>query len=213
MNIPGFLMGLRGVFRGVDAHELAPAPVDQFRRWFESAKRARMYQPNAFQLATCSTEGRPAVRTLLLKGYDARGFLYYTNYESRKGRELAGNPQAMMLFFWNEMHRQVRIEGRVDKLTAEESARYFHSRPRGSQVGAWASHQSSVIKDRAELEQRVAEYEKKFAGSEVPLPPYWGGFRLVPDQFEFWQGRAFRLHDRFIYRRTENDWRIVRLAP
>lgn len=213
MNIPGFLMGLRGVFRGVDEHELDPAPVDQFRRWFESARRARMYQPNAFQLATCSTAGRPAVRTLLLKGFDARGFVFYTNYESRKGRELADNPQAMMLFFWNEMHRQVRIEGRVDKLTAEESTRYFHSRPRGSQVGAWASHQSSAIRDRAELEQRVAEYEKKFAGGDVPLPPYWGGFRLVPDQFEFWQGRAFRLHDRFIYRPAENGWRIVRLSP
>lgn len=213
MNIPAFLMGLRGVFRGIDERDLAPAPVDQFRRWFDAAKRARMYQPNAAALSTCSTEGRPSVRMVLLKGFDARGFVFYTNHESRKGLEMAANPQAMLLFFWSELHRQIRVEGRVEKMTAEESIRYFHARPRGSQVGAWASHQSAEIKSRAELEARVREFEKKFEGGAVPLPPYWGGFRLVPDQFEFWQGRAFRLHDRFVYRRTANDWKMVRLSP
>lgn len=213
MNVPAWLMGLRGVFRGYDEHELLPDPVEQFRRWFDFAKRARLYQPNAFQLATASAAGRPAVRTLLLKGFDARGFVFYTNYESRKGQELAGNAQAMMLFFWNELHRQVRVEGVTQKLTPEESARYFHSRARGSQIGAWASRQSTEIGGRAALEERVRDYERKYATGEVPLPPYWGGFRLVPDQFEFWQGRAFRLHDRFVYRPADGAWRIVRLSP
>ena len=213
MNVVAWAMGLRGVFRGLAEEDTAADPMEQFGRWFAFAQRARMYQANAFILATSMPDGKPSARALLLKGFDARGLVFYTNYESRKGRELAANPQAAMLFFWSELHRQIRIEGPVARLTPEESVRYFHSRPRGSQIGAWASHQSEVLASRAELEARDREFEAKFAGQEVPLPPYWGGFRLAPERFEFWQGRAFRLHDRIVYGRENGAWRKIRLSP
>lgn len=212
MNSWAWLCGLRGVAGGLREADLAPDPVKQFSRWYAAARFARIHQPNAFSLATCS-ENRPSSRMLLLKGFDARGFVFYTNYESRKGRELEANPAGAMLFFWTELHRQIRIEGALSRVTPGESAAYFHSRPRGSQLGAWASHQSEHLATRAELERREKEFEARYAGQEIPLPPYWGGYRLVPARFEFWQGRAHRLHDRLVYEREGESWRVLRLSP
>lgn len=199
--------------RGLGEDRLALHPVDQFAAWYCTARRARMYQAHAFSLSTATPDGRPASRMLLLKGFDREGFVFYTNYESRKGEELAANPRGAMLFFWSELHRQIRIEGHLQRTTLAESTAYFHSRPRGSQVGAWASHQSRPLASREELIRRDREFVRKFDGNEVPLPPYWGGFRLVPERFEFWQGRAYRLHDRLVYTRFGDDWKIQRLSP
>lgn len=213
VNIVAWCMGLPGVVRGLSEDGLAADPMEQFARWFASAKRARMYQPNAFSFSTATPDGRPASRMLLLKGFDARGFVFYTNYESRKGEELAANPRGAMLFFWSELHRQVRIEGGVERIGAEESARYFHSRPRGSQIGAWASHQSRPLASRGDLVAQDKAFTAKFAGQGVPLPPYWGGVRLRPERFEFWQGRAYRLHDRLVYTGAADHWTVERLSP
>lgn len=213
MNLWAAAHGLAAVARGLREEDAEADPVAQFAAWFSYAKRARMHQPNAFCLATATPEGRPSSRMLLLKGFDAAGFVFYTNYESRKGGELARNPRAAMLFFWSELHRQVRIEGALAKITPEESARYFHSRPRGSQLGAWASHQSRPLATREELMAREKEFEKTYAGQVVPLPPYWGGFRLAPESFEFWQGRPYRLHDRLVYAKDGTGWRVSRLSP
>lgn len=213
MNVVAALFGLGCVARGVREADLQPDPVEMFRRWFAFAKKARLHQPNALCIATATPEGAPSSRMVLLKGFDERGFVFYTNYESRKGGELAVNQKAAMLFFWSELHRQVRIEGTITQVTREESERYFHSRPRGSQLGAWASHQSRPLASREELMQREKEFEQKYAGQDVPLPPYWGGFRLVPRTFEFWQGRAYRLHDRFVYTRSAAGWLTQRLSP
>ncbi len=212
MNGWAFCLGLPGVLRGLSEADLAPDPITQFARWFALAKRARIHQPNALSLATCAG-GRPSSRMVLLKGFDARGFVFYTNYESRKGRELEANPAGAMLFFWSELHRQIRIEGSLSRVAPGESAAYFHSRPRGSQIGAWASRQSEPLAARAGLEQREREFAAQYAGREVPLPPYWGGYRLAPVRFEFWQGRAHRLHDRLVYEREGDGWRIARLSP
>lgn len=212
MNTWAWLCGLRCVARGLSETDLAASPIEQFARWYAAARRARIYQPNAFSLATC-VENAPASRMLLLKGFDARGFVFFTNYESRKGRELAQNPRGAMLFFWSELHRQIRIEGPLARVTPEESAAYFHSRPRGSQLGAWASLQSRPLDSRATLIQREREVEARYRGEEVPLPPYWGGFRLAPERMEFWQGRPYRLHDRFVYSREGDHWRVQRLYP
>lgn len=201
------------MLRGLHEEQLALHPVDQFSRWFATAKKAGMYQANAFALATATPDGRPASRMLLLKGFDRSGFVFYTNYESRKGEELAANPRGAMLFFWSELHRQIRIEGTLERTSLAESTAYFHSRPRGSQIGAWASHQSRRLASRQELVERDKQFEQKFAGQDVPLPPYWGGLRLVPDRFEFWQGRTYRLHDRLVYERFGDDWKIERLSP
>jgi pyridoxamine 5'-phosphate oxidase len=190
----------------------SPDPVAQFTAWFDDARTAGLPEPNAMALATATADGRPSVRMVLLKEYDARGFVFYTNYGSRKGRELELNRHAALLFFWAVLQRQVRIEGEVERVTPEESAEYFHTRPRGSQVGAWASVQSEIV-TRADLEARVTEIEKEYEGREVPVPPFWGGFRVKPAAFEFWQGRTHRLHDRLRYVRDGAAWKIERLAP
>ncbi len=188
-------------------------PFVQFRRWFDAAQNRRVPQPEAVALATSSRDGLPTVRMVLLKGVDDRGFSFYTNFESRKGRQLAENPRAALLFFWPQLERQIRIEGKIEKLSREESMAYFSSRPRKSRIGAWASRQSEIIDGRGPLELSVKEFERKFHGKEVPLPDYWGGFRVVAEQFEFWQGRPNRLHDRLVYRKAGVQWEIVRLSP
>lgn len=188
-------------------------PVTQFAQWYERAQAAVKPLPDAVALATATRSGQPSLRVVLLKSYDAHGFVFYTNYRSRKGRELARNPHATLLFYWGELGRQVRIEGRVAKLMARESDAYFATRPRGSQLAAWASPQSAVIAGRGPLERRVAAFARKYPDA-VPRPPHWGGYRLVPEAFEFWQGGEDRLHDRIIYRRARSGrWRIERLAP
>ena len=213
MNLMAALVGLGCVARGVRESDLQADPIAMFRAWFTLAKRARMHQPNAFCVSTATSDGAPSSRMVLLKGFDAQGFVFYTNYESRKGGELLSNGRAAMLFFWSELHRQVRIEGSIAKVSQQESERYFHSRARGSQLGAWASHQSQPLASRAELMRREKDFERQYAGHVVPLPPYWGGFRITPIRFEFWQGRAFRLHDRFIYERGGTGWTTQRLSP
>jgi len=169
-------------------------------------------EPTAMNLATVDARGRPAGRVVLLKGVDKRGFVFYTNYESRKGRELAANPFAALTFLWKELERQVRVEGSVEKVTADESRAYFSTRPLGSRIGAWASPQSSVIENRAWLEKRWEEFTAQY-GEEPPLPPHWGGYRVVPEYLEFWQGRRSRLHDRITYTRQGEQWKVARLAP
>ncbi len=198
---------------GLAEKDLARDPFRQFEKWFAEAQAAKVPEPNAMVLASCTADGRPSTRTVLLKALDGRGFAFYTNYESRKGRELAGNARASLLFPWIAMERQVMVEGTVSRVTREESDAYFHSRPRLSQLAAWASNQSSVIGDRALLESAMKALEKQYAGTDVPLPPNWGGFRLAPESVEFWQGRRSRLHDRLRYRRDKEGWVIERLAP
>lgn len=200
--------------QGIDVAAVSPDPFEQFGRWFDQALDAQLREPNAMTLATVSVEGRPAARIVLLKGFDHRGFVFYTNYHSRKGQELAQNPYAALVFLWADLERQVRIEGTVEKVSAQDSNAYFHSRPRGSRLGAWASGQSQVIGDRTVLEDRLQTLEQKYQGQEIPRPPDWGGYRLTPTMIEFWQGRPNRLHDRLRYSRQEdNHWRIDRLAP
>lgn len=199
---------------GLLEKDLAKDPFRQFERWFQEAEAAKIPEPNATVLATVDADGRPSTRIVLLKGLDGRGFTFFTNYDSRKGRELAANPLASLTFPWIAMERQVNVEGRVVKITREESDAYFHSRPQGSQLGAWVSQQSTVISGRAVLEDALKAYEKKYAGQTVPLPPNWGGYRLIPDRVEFWQGRRSRLHDRLRYRReADGAWIVERLAP
>jgi pyridoxamine 5'-phosphate oxidase len=188
-------------------------PVVQFGRWFEQAEQAGLLEPTAMTLATATPDGRPSARMVLLRGFDERGFCFYTNHESRKGVELAANPRAALVFWWGELERQVRIEGPVAPTSRAESEAYFHSRPPGSQLSAAASPQSRVIQDRAVLERRVAELAADSADGQVPLPDFWGGYRLTHEVVEFWQGRPNRLHDRLRYRRADDAWVIERLAP
>lgn len=199
----------------LDISDVAPHPMQQFRHWFEEAIQAELPEPNAMTLATVSAEGFPAARVVLLKGFDHEGFIFYTNYHSRKGQDLAANPRAALVFLWLELQRQVRVEGIVTKVSSEESTRYFQSRPVGSQIGAWASPQSEPIDNRVLLEQKVKELEQQYAGQPIlPRPENWGGYVVKPQVVEFWQGRSNRLHDRIRYRRSPaGDWLIDRLAP
>lgn len=196
-----------------DESHVLKNPIVQFKMWFDEAVLSKIEEPNAMTLATASSEGVPNARIVLLKEYDKKGFVFYTNYESQKGKELEKNNSAVILFFWKELVRQVRIKGNVQKISEEESREYFQSRPRESQLGAWASKQSSSIPDRKFLEDKFNSLVKKFEGKEIPLPPYWGGYRLFPSEIEFWQGRESRLHDRILYRLIENEWKINRLSP
>jgi pyridoxamine 5'-phosphate oxidase len=189
-------------------------PMELFRRWYDDAVRAGVEKVDAMALATVGPDGRPSTRMVLLSSFDERGFVFHTNYRSRKGREMARDPAVALVLWWGRLERQVRIEGRAEETTAADSDAYFAGRPRGSQLGAWASDQSAVIPDRAALEARLAEAERRYAGGPVPRPPHWGGYRVIPDAVEFWEGRESRLHDRALYRRGEaGGWIVERLAP
>ncbi|WP_240432454.1 pyridoxamine 5'-phosphate oxidase [Rubrobacter indicoceani] len=199
---------------GLSEGDLAPGPVEQFGRWLDDAFSAGLDEPYAMTLATATPDGTPSARVVLLRGYDRRGFVFYTNYQGRKGLELEENPKAALVFYWGELERQVRVEGGVERVSGDESDAYFASRPRGSRIGAWASEQSRDLKRREALEAKVAEVEERFP-DEVSRPPFWGGYRLVPRRVEFWQGRESRLHDRLVYEadRGKSGWGISRLQP
>jgi pyridoxamine 5'-phosphate oxidase len=198
---------------GLDREHLDDDPVRQFEHWFNDAREAGILEPNAMSLATTGADSQPDLRTVLLKYFDHDGFVFYTNYGSRKARELEENPKAALLFPCIGLNRQVIVQGSVSRVSQTESLRYFASRPRGSQLGAWVSEQSRVIRSRGLLEQKVAEIKRKFGDGEIPLPSFWGGYRVVPHRIEFWQGRPSRLHDRFEYLRSDNGWTIQRLQP
>ncbi len=193
--------------------EMADSPFLQFEQWFAEAREVELHEPNALTLSTIGLDGCPAARTVLMKFFDENGFVFYTNYGSAKAKEMATIPKASLLFPWLQLERQVRIEGSVEKVSAAESLKYFASRPRESQIGAWVSDQSSVIDSRALLLNKMAELKAKFKGGDVPLPSFWGGYRVRPERIEFWQGGKGRVHDRFLYTREEGGWRIERLAP
>jgi pyridoxamine 5'-phosphate oxidase len=198
---------------GLDVGDVGPDPVEQVGRWMREWAEVAPNEPSAVVLATADADGRPAARTVLLRGFGPDGCTVFTSYESRKGEHLAANPHGALLFSWVPLLRQVHLRGPVHRIPPEESDAYFASRPRGSQLAAWASHQSSALGDRGELEARFAEAEARYEGQDVPRPPYWGGYRLVPDEIELWQGRANRMHDRLRYERDGAAWRIVRLSP
>lgn len=200
--------------RSLSEENVARNPFLQFDEWWAEALSAELEEVNAMTLATASSSGIPSARIVLLKGYDERGFVFFTNYESGKGRDLHENPRASLVFFWAPLERQVRINGNAERLSVAESDEYFISRPKGSRIGAWASPQSQVLESREWLEKRAADIEKKFSGGEIPRPPNWGGIRVIPQSVEFWQGRPDRMHDRIRYSRHENgEWKIERLAP
>jgi pyridoxamine 5'-phosphate oxidase len=198
---------------GLVEADVDPDPMVQFGRWFDDAEAADLVEPSAMTLATATAEGVPSARMVLLRGVDQRGFVFYTNYESRKAAELAANPRAALVFWWGELQRQIRVEGPVERTSQQESAAYFRTRPLGSRLSAWASPQSRVIPGRAVLDQRVAELAAGHPQGDIPLPPFWGGYRLVPEVVELWQGRPNRLHDRLRYTRVADGWRLERLAP
>ncbi|MBD3824369.1 MAG: pyridoxamine 5'-phosphate oxidase [Epsilonproteobacteria bacterium] len=194
--------------------ELDPNPLKQFELWFNQAMEAELIEPNAMTLATVNPQGRPSIRTVLLKIFDERGFVFFSNYKSKKAYDIEHNPNASLHFAWLGLERQVKIQGKVEKISHAESLKYFLSRPKGSQIGAWVSHQSEVISTRSILESKFQELKAKFAQGEVPFPSFWGGYRLVPDVIEFWQGGKDRLHDRFEYtKQADGTWDIKRLAP
>ena len=198
---------------GLDESDLGADPVEMFGRWFDAVRSAGVLEPNAMVLSTVSPDGLPASRTVLLKGLSDAGFVFYTNYESRKAVELGANPHCSLLFGWYELQRQVRVEGSASRVPRAETEAYFASRPRASQLGAWASVQSSVVASRAELEEAYAAAEARFDGTDVPAPPHWGGYRVSPERVEFWQGRGGRMHDRLVYVRQGTGWETQRLAP
>ncbi|MDJ0737110.1 MAG: pyridoxamine 5'-phosphate oxidase [Nostocaceae cyanobacterium] len=200
--------------KGLRRKDLQPDPFHQFEIWFQQACRADILEPNAMILATASADGEPSQRTVLLKYFDREGFVFFTNYESKKARQIGENPQVSLLFPWLILERQVQIMGTAAKISTGESLKYFATRPRGSQIGAWCSQQSTVISSRQLLEMEFTKMREKFIHGEVPLPSFWGGYRVVPKSFEFWQGRPHRLHDRFLYSRADDgSWNIQRLAP
>ena len=188
-------------------------PFIQFTKWYESILDSDLNEPTAMMLSTADANGNPSARIVLLKEIDDSGFVFYTNYRSRKGKDLKGNPKAALTFFWDELRRQIRIEGSIKKISRETSKEYFSSRPRESQIGAWVSAQSSVIPNREILENKFDELDEKFGNEEIPLPDFWGGYRLIPSYFEFWQGRENRLHDRICYKKENDEWKIFRIAP
>jgi pyridoxamine 5'-phosphate oxidase len=197
----------------LDEKDVSRDPIAGFARWFVEAQAAEVEEPNAMVLATATSDGIPSARVVLLKGFDEQGFVFFTDYRSRKGSELEANPRAALVMHWSELERQVRITGAVERTSAEDSEAYFRSRPLGSRLGAWVSHQSVAIPSRAVLENGLREAERRFGDGDVPLPPHWGGYRVNPDTIEFWQGRENRLHDRIRYVRAGERWRIERLAP
>ena len=199
---------------GLKESDAASDPIEQFRSWFDEALAADLHEPNAMTLATATPEGRPSARVVLLKGFDERGFVFYTSYVGRKSGELETNPNCALVFYWGELERQVRVEGRASRVSEEESDEYFGSRPRGSRLGAWASEQSRPVEGRGALEERLRGLEAEYEGREVPRPPFWGGYRVEPEVIEFWQGRENRLHDRLVYHRSDNgEWGRERLQP
>lgn len=216
MNDQQALADIRTEFKKgtLDEQDVAKDPVVQFDRWFKEAVNCRIPEVNAMALATSDLRGRPSVRMVLLKQFNHQGFVFFTNYGSAKAKNLSQNPYAALLLFWEPLERQVRITGRVEKVSVSESFEYFRTRPIDSQLGAWASQQSTEISARSLLEKAFGEMLEKFKNGEIPLPPQWGGYRVIPEEFEFWQGRSNRLHDRIAYRQQPNDgWKIVRLSP
>jgi pyridoxamine 5'-phosphate oxidase len=205
----------RGAVGGMPDPRGDEDPIELVESWFETAQECGMFMPEAMTLATATADGRPSARMVLLKGIDERGFRFFTNYESRKARELEANPRAALILHWAILERQIRIEGEVERLSADESLDYFSTRPRGSRIGAWASRQSRPLESREAFEAEVARYEQEFEGQDVPLPPHWGGYRVVPSCIEFWQGRTSRLHDRWVFTRDSERaaWKTVRLQP
>jgi pyridoxamine 5'-phosphate oxidase len=199
---------------GLREADADPDAIEQFRKWFDEVLAANLHEPNAMTLATATPDARPSARVVLLKGYGERGFVFYTNHEGRKAQELEENPRCALVFYWGELERQVRVEGRASRVPEEESDAYYASRPRGSRLGAWVSEQSRPVERRDLLEERLRKLEAEYEGREIPRPPFWGGYRVEPEEIEFWQGRENRLHDRLLYHRSKDGgWRIERLQP
>ena len=203
----------RRIIKELSEDDVLSNPFEQFNVWFDEAKQSEIVEPTAAILSTVGEDNHPSARTILLKEVNEKGFVFYTNYESKKAKDIASNPNISLLFLWKEQQRQVRIVGQSEKISREESEKYFRTRPRESQIGAWASNQSSVIPDRKSLDNKFEEYRKKFGDKEIPLPDFWGGYVIIPNYFEFWQGRPGRLHDRICYKFEDQEWRIFRLAP
>jgi pyridoxamine 5'-phosphate oxidase len=200
-------------FQSLDINDAAPSPFDQFEKWWKEAVSSSIEEVNAMTLATINQEGKPSARIVLLKGFDEKGFVFFTNYQSNKGKALTAHPFASLVFFWKELERQVRIDGSCVRVSEEESDIYFQSRPLGSRLGAWASPQSEVISNRSVIEQELEAVATRYAEGNVPRPSYWGGYRVIPETVEFWQGRPSRLHDRLRYSKASGNWKIERLAP
>ena len=213
-HMPTFLEASQGIIHDLPAASPDKDPIMQFQEWFDLAQNANIYLPEAMTLATASPEGIPSARIVLLKCIDHRGFVFFTNYNSRKGDELNSNPQAALVIHWSTLQRQIRIEGNVERISRDESETYFQSRPRGSRIGAWASRQSTLLNERSELNLRVERLNQKYPGENIPCPPHWGGFRVVPESIEFWQGRKNRLHERLEFNRLPSgDWQTQLLYP